>query len=282
MRTNHKQSSPQKSLTPHSLSSEEPDDPEPPRDVQAEPPLTRRRTREHDNDGGDFAKLEDELDDDIAEEDEVTRCVCGQQEYPGPPSDAGKFRDGQLSAVTDSDIPGDDAGGLFIQCDICKVWQHGGCVGIMEEAASPDEYFCEECRKDLHKVLTSVKGYVQASVYSLCAAKVLMRRKTDDVLTSCHRQKYSRYLPVWDQQHGKNARKGSLSKESDKSTKDRDRLSRASVESFGKRRSTMNSRAAYDEDEVLRKVLEESKQEGAVPASENGHRKKRSRDDSEE
>ncbi|KAJ4355495.1 Histone deacetylase complex subunit [Didymosphaeria variabile] len=250
-RINHKQSSPQKSLTPHSLSSDELD--EPPRDLQAEPPLTRRRTREHDNDGDEFAKLDDELDDEIAEEDEVTRCLCGQQEYPGQPSDAGKFRDGQLSSVIDSDLQGDDAGGLFIQCDICKVWQHGGCVGIMEEAASPDEYFCEECRKDLHKVMTSPKG-----------------------------QKYSRYLPVWDQQHGKNARKGSLSKESDKTPKDKDRLSRASVESFSKRRSTMNSRAAYDEDEVLRKVLEESKHEGAVPLSENGNRKKRSRDDSEE
>lgn len=43
----------------------------------------------------------------------------------------------------------------------------------------------------------------------------------------------------------------------------------------------MNSRAAYDEDEVLRKVLEESKHERA-PASENGNRKKRSREDSEE
>jgi hypothetical protein len=43
----------------------------------------------------------------------------------------------------------------------------------------------------------------------------------------------------------------------------------------------MNSRAAYDEDEVLRKVIEESKQEGALP-SENGTRKKRSREDSEE
>lgn len=43
----------------------------------------------------------------------------------------------------------------------------------------------------------------------------------------------------------------------------------------------MNSRAAYDEDEVLRKVLEESKHEGA-PHSENGNRKKRVRGDSEE
>jgi hypothetical protein len=139
-------------MTPHSLSSEEPE--EAPLDSHNEPPLTRRRTREQDNDDDDMAKLEDDLDDDIAEEDEVTRCVCGYQEYPGLPSDAGK----PGSALTDSDAQGDDLGGLFIQCDICKVWQHGGCVGIMQEEASPDEYFCEECRKDLHKVTTSTKG----------------------------------------------------------------------------------------------------------------------------
>ena len=103
----------------------------------------------------------------------------------------------------------------------------------------------------------------------------------ETMLTFVHSQKYSRYIPVYDQQHGTN-RKSSVSKDSDKqSGRDKDRSSRASVDSFGKRRSTMNSRAAYDEDEVLRKVLEESKHEGA-PASENGTRKKRSREDSEE
>lgn len=96
-------------------------------------------------------------------------------------------------------------------------------------------------------------------------------------------QKYSRYLPVYDQQHGKKARKPSVSKETlSPSSRHNDRNARASVDSLGKRRSTMNSRAAYDEDEVLRKVLEESKHEGGAPASENGNRKKRSRDDSEE
>lgn len=204
-------------------------------------PLTRRRTREQDVDDDDLTKLDDELDDDMVEEDEITRCVCGYQEYPGPPSDAAKS------------LEGDDLSGLFIQCDICKVWQHGGCVGIMDEAASPEEYFCEECRKDLHKVTTSPKG-----------------------------QKYSRYLPVYDQLHGKKARRTSVSKEQlSPSSRHNDRNPRASVDSLGKRRSTMNSRAAYDEDEVLRKVLEESKHEGAPP-SENGNRKKRSRDDSEE
>ncbi|KAF2714319.1 hypothetical protein K504DRAFT_367076 [Pleomassaria siparia CBS 279.74] len=250
-RTNNKQSSPQKSATPHSLSSEDLD--ERPRGAQAEPPQTRRRARVQDNEEDDSTKLEDELEDDIAEEEEITRCVCGQQEYPGPP-DLGKSRDGQTSSLVDSDVPSDEAGGLFIQCDICKVWQHGGCVGIMDEAASPEEYFCEDCKPDFHKLTTSAKG-----------------------------QKYSRYLPVVDQNHAKKARKTSLSKEPDDiPSRDKDRNARASVESFGKRRSTMNSRAAYDEDEVLRKVLEESKQEGPMTQSESGTRKKRSRDDSEE
>jgi DNA mismatch repair ATPase MutL len=156
-RTDYKQSSPHKSLTPHSLSSEEPEEPEePPRGSQMERPLTRRRTREQDLDETESAKLDDELDDDMAEEDEVTRCVCGYQEYPGPPSDANK-------SLNEADTQGDDLGGLFIQCDVCKVWQHGGCVGIMDEAASPEEYFCEECRKDLHKVTASPKGCVTVS-----------------------------------------------------------------------------------------------------------------------
>lgn len=224
------------------------------RNPQSEPPQTRRRTREKDNDEDDSTKL-DELDDEIGEEEEITRCVCGQQEYPGPPSDAGKSKDGQLSSsLAEPDIQADEAGGLFIQCDICKVWQHGGCVGIMDEAASPEEYFCEECRKDLHKLMTSPRG-----------------------------QRYSRYLPVFDQNHSKVSRKTSVSKDSDnKSSKDKEKSSRASVESFTKRRSTMNSRAAYDEDEVLRKVLEESKSEGGAGTTDNGTRKKRSRDDSEE
>ena len=160
-RVNPKQTSPPKSSTPHSLSSEEPE--EPPHGAQPEPPLTRRRTREHDNDEDESAKLDDELEDDIAEEDEVTRCVCGYQEYPGPPSDTPK----SMSALADPDVQADELGGLFIQCDVCKVWQHGGCVGIMDEAASPDEYFCEECRKDLHKVTTSPKGYVLVSIGAL-------------------------------------------------------------------------------------------------------------------
>ena len=77
-------------------------------------------------------------------------------------------------------------------------------------------------------------------------------------------------------------RKNSLPKEPE-SKKDKDKPSRASVEASTKRRSTMNSRAAYDDDEVLRKVLEESKGEGSKADSETGTRRgKRGRDESEE
>ena len=96
-------------------------------------------------------------------EEEVTRCICGQGEYPGIPVEASdlakpsaKSNGDAISSIT---LP-EDAGGLFIQCDVCKVWQHGGCVGIMDEAMSPEEYFCEECRSDLHKITLTANGWV--------------------------------------------------------------------------------------------------------------------------
>jgi hypothetical protein len=63
-----------------------------------------------------------------------------------------------LPSTESSDLLSDDIGSMFIQCDSCKVWQHGGCVGIMDEEMSPDEYFCEECRKDLHRIRGEPNG----------------------------------------------------------------------------------------------------------------------------
>jgi hypothetical protein len=109
------------------------------------------------------AKLVSELNsleassDDQEEEDEITRCICGHLGSRGL----------QYNIETGSPTPVDDLGGLFIQCDGCKVWQHGGCVGILDEAESPDEYFCETCRQDLHEIMTGPGG-----------------------------QKYSQYIPV--------------------------------------------------------------------------------------
>jgi hypothetical protein len=223
--------------------------------------------------------------------------------------------------LADSETLAEDAGGLFIQCDICKVWQHGGCVGIMDEAASPEEYFCEECRKDLHKLMMSPKGYVELHFVSrsfggfcdimegdrssvarrrshpprpspatwepaqssLCCMNYSPSLRNPELLLTSwtHRQRYSRYLPVFEYANSKSSKKRSVSKDVEpKGSRENQKSSRASAESFTKRRSTMNSRAAWDEDEVLRKVLEASKGEGSVEGGST--RKKRSRDDSEE
>lgn len=98
------------------------------------------------------------------------------------------------------------------------------------------------------------------------------------------RRLFSLYLPLYPNLQ-KSARKGSVSRESDaKAKKEREQASRASVESSTtKRRSTMNSRQAFDDEETLRRVIEESKVENEASASVVGSRRgKRGRDDSEE
>jgi hypothetical protein len=97
------------------------------------------------------------VEDEIIEDEETTRCVCGHQEYPGPPVDANAGRGAKASHAT-GDEQSDEAGGLFIQCDDCLVWQHGGCVSIMEQAAAPDNYYCEECKPDLHQLFKAANG----------------------------------------------------------------------------------------------------------------------------
>jgi hypothetical protein len=90
--------------------------------------------------------------------DEATRCVRGHY-CPGLPSDASKSDTRKTnSGAADADAPANDLGGLIIQCDICKVWQHSRCVGAIHEVARPDEYFCEACRKDLREGTTSAEG----------------------------------------------------------------------------------------------------------------------------
>ena len=151
-RSHQKASSPRSSVAPRSPSSEE---------AEGSAKLSSRRTRSQDDAKTEVVKrIEDEGDEE--DEEEVTRCICGNLEYPGLPVLPSGSKGGNRTNGT-GDSAGalqEDAGGLFIQCDICKVWQHGGCVGIMDEAMCPDEYFCEQCRKNLHRVTTSVTGYV--------------------------------------------------------------------------------------------------------------------------
>ncbi|KAF5386226.1 hypothetical protein D9615_002235 [Tricholomella constricta] len=62
------------------------------------------------------------------EEQGITRCVCGS---------------------TGEDDP--DAGEFMVQCETCKVWQHGLCMGFeSEDQLHDDDYYCEECKPELH------------------------------------------------------------------------------------------------------------------------------------
>ena len=132
-------------------------------DSEEQNKLPPRRTRSGQEEVKDniTQALEDDGEEE-ADEEEVTRCICQQTEYPGLPSpisDSLKRAARQRgSHAASHELVPEDLGGMFIQCDVCKVWQHGGCVGILDDAAVPEEYFCEQCRKDLHKLAISPGG----------------------------------------------------------------------------------------------------------------------------
>ncbi|KAJ5833391.1 Zinc finger PHD-type [Penicillium riverlandense] len=254
-RSNHKGPSPQGSSGQRSQSIDDGEN-----GSKNDLPHTRQRQRARDDEDPDPPREQDEDDPDEEEEEEITRCLCGSQDYPGlPPSRreavgrGGKPESG-LPPTDSSDILSDDVGSMFIQCDSCKVWQHGGCVGIMDEETSPDEYFCEECRKDLHKIQGEPNG-----------------------------QRSSTYLPVAPIAHSPAPSSPASSRDTSRRSKDpKLRLSEGAMSST-KRRSTMNSRdAAYDEEELIRRAIEESKEDNKTSEDETTIRRgKRSRSDSE-
>ncbi|ORY60606.1 uncharacterized protein BCR38DRAFT_459648 [Pseudomassariella vexata] len=268
-----KTGSPHKSSGTGSLSSEPPEDSTPTTASTDDTALLRRRsTRGKDEDRDKQPKMEQldiaitSDDNEIQEEDEAVRCVCGFDDWPGPPQFDDELKDFALKDAIDLEpiysvveITSDnDMAGFFVQCDICKVWEHGLCVGIVTEESSPDEYYCELCRKDLHKVFTASNG-----------------------------QKYSVYLPIHRPSRS-TSRATSTAKDGTRSPKSTDRkssrASAAAQSSSAKRRSTMNSRdAAYDEEEQLRRAIEASKEDTIVEEPELlTRRAKRIRDEDEE
>lgn len=128
-------------------------------------------------------------------------------------------------------------------------------MGLHDESIIPDEYYCERCRPDFHKIFKPNNMYVRRHPPSQAPAN------TQDSST-----RSSRYLPVLDG----SSRSTPLSAADQARMKD---LKNKALQNT-KRRATMNSRTAYDEDEALRKAIEESKAEGTLG--------KRGREDSEE
>jgi hypothetical protein len=98
---------------------------------------------------GDSATNADEGE----EEQGVTRCIC-QGLGPIP------FMANLGLTLPPNSGQDDDDIEFMVQCEACQVWQHGMCMGY--ESADQlnrvlDNYFCEECRPDMHPdILKSV------------------------------------------------------------------------------------------------------------------------------
>ncbi|TVY48548.1 putative histone deacetylase complex subunit [Lachnellula occidentalis] len=104
--------------------------------------------------GADEVEMDDTEDSDAVREAHTYLLDSGFEEYPGPPQLEEDVKEGIEEPIIAVAEMSEDGAGLFLQCDNCKVWQHGCCVSIMSEEQSPDEYFCEECRPNLHKNLS--------------------------------------------------------------------------------------------------------------------------------
>ncbi|KAI1124022.1 hypothetical protein F5Y10DRAFT_250517 [Nemania abortiva] len=259
-----KTGSPQKSTGSGSLSSEPPED-----STTTEDTVLRRRSTRGKEDDREKRPKPDTLGgmppapDEIQEDDESVRCICGHDEYPGPPPFDEDSKHGVKDAIDHERIFAieitDELAGFFVQCEVCNTWQHGACVGFTTEESNPEdvEYYCEQCRKDLHKIYTASNG-----------------------------QKYSIFLPIHRPSQTA-SRATSAAKEDVRSPKaGSSKASRASAaaQHASKRRSTMNSRdAAYDEEEQLRRAIEASKEDTVPEEADLANRRpKRGREESEE
>lgn len=193
---------------------------------------------------------EDEAGDSNDEEDgganEVTRCICGHQEL-------------QSHAIKSS-LSSIDTG-LFIQCDECHVWQHGFCVGFKQEEDVPDVYYCERCRPERHLVVVRPTG--RTSTYYPRGIPKEQREEYNHLASTT--APATRRSAARDKSATPRSADEGLNSGSSTAT-----ATATSRREQHHRRRTLNSRDAEYE-ETLKRVLEESKDDGARPvAAENG------------
>lgn len=162
-----KTGSPQKSTESASLSSEPLDEVSYNNDDQSNSALRRRSTRGRDEIERDHKPTKIDLrdmapasGDDLGDDDEAVRCICGNDDYPGPPQYDADAKHGFKDPIEFQRIFGlevtDDIAGNFVQCEECKSWQHSACVGFTTE--EDVEYWCEQCRPNLHRVYVAGIG----------------------------------------------------------------------------------------------------------------------------
>ncbi|RYP24178.1 hypothetical protein DL765_000673 [Monosporascus sp. GIB2] len=242
-----KTGSPIKSTGSGSLSSEPPEDTN---SITNEDTIVRRRSMRGKDEERDKQPKIELLDmtpavDDAQDDDEAVRCICGHDEYPGPPPFDQDAKHGLKDPFDYERIFGieitDEMAGNFVQCEICNSWQHSACVGFTTEESNPDDV------EQKYSIFLPIHRTSRAA-----------SRATSTTKDGARSPKVNG--------SGKNSRSSAAAYTS-------------------KRRSTMNSRdAAYDEEEQLRRAIEASKEDAILEEPEPAltRRPKRGRDDSEE
>ncbi|KAH7025647.1 uncharacterized protein B0I36DRAFT_386073 [Microdochium trichocladiopsis] len=92
-------------------------------------------------------------------DEEAVRCVCGHDDYPGPPP----FEPSGRRSLKDESVfqrifrGHEDMGEFFIQCDLCKTWSHTACIG-MASNEDIDQFFCSTCRSEWHLQFATDSG----------------------------------------------------------------------------------------------------------------------------
>ncbi|ORY81440.1 transcription factor S-II, central domain-domain-containing protein [Protomyces lactucae-debilis] len=105
-------------------------------------------------------------DDENAGEDAI-RCVCGQND----------------------EVEDDDR--TFVQCETCTVWQHAPCVGLNTKRM-PDQYFCEQCRPDLHgKLLKRMQASVKPKARVMPDSKTNERKRKRSIKAQANDDNFS-------------------------------------------------------------------------------------------
>lgn len=125
---------------------------------------------------------EDEVDDEnldvdpITGKDTDTNTTTTTAKEESPALEADEDEEGETRCICGELDPPDELG-LYIQCEKCGIWQHGFCIGILNEKETPDKYWCEVCKPNLHNIYLNDLGE-RKSLYKPIQDKKRQRKRT--------------------------------------------------------------------------------------------------------
>ncbi|KAH3670992.1 hypothetical protein OGAPHI_000703 [Ogataea philodendri] len=213
------------------------------------PNMSSRRTRRQAEPHKDYGDYDENHFDDDDSLEEVTRCICGKDELIIPDNAGTEFDDVDT--------------GFFIQCESCSVWQHGYCVGIIDEDTAPEKYWCESCRPEHHDLFTDKYGFRRSRYNPYQEIKRNKRRLQERAAAESPAPVASAPVSV---ESGSGTPPTSVATTPPRMEVKREKSAEES-EKRKRARGTLNSRDAEYE-QMLKRALEESAKESGVQPDE--------------